>query len=100
MQGAGGNVLDEAPRRAVSVPSRLGSLARRLDFPGAARFETHDNDGVDRLLGGGSGLPEVTLTAEEKKVLKQMAKRTMSDPNADPRTGADLGSAKKAKSKK
>jgi Mn-containing catalase len=51
-------------------------------------------------MDGGSGLPEVTLTAEEKKAVKQMAKRTMSDPGANPITGADLGAGKKAKPKK
>jgi Zn-dependent protease with chaperone function len=56
VHGADGNTLDRAPRRSVHVSSRLGSLARRLDFPGGARFETRDNDGVDELLGGGSGL--------------------------------------------
>jgi Mn-containing catalase len=51
-------------------------------------------------MDGGSGLPEVTLTAEEKKAVKQMAKRTMSDPGANPITGTDLGAGKKAKPKK
>jgi Mn-containing catalase len=50
-------------------------------------------------MDGGSGLPEVTLSAEEKRAVDQMAKRTASDPDADPATGVDLGSGKKAKSK-
>jgi Mn-containing catalase len=50
-------------------------------------------------MDGGSGLPEVALSADEKRAVDQMAKRTASDPNADPATGVDLGSGKKAKSK-
>ena len=50
-------------------------------------------------MDGGSGLPEVTLRADEKRAVDQMAKRTASDPDADPATGVDLGSGKKAKSK-
>lgn len=50
---ADGALLVEAPRRKVHVTSRLGTLHRRLDFPGGARFETADNDGIDALLRGG-----------------------------------------------
>ena len=41
---------------------------------------------------GGSGLGEVKLAAGENKAVQQMAKRTTSDPAADPVTGAMLGS--------
>lgn len=51
-------------------------------------------------MDGGSGLPEVKLSAEEKRALDQMARRTASDPNADPVTGAELGSATKPKKPK
>jgi len=40
---------------------------------------------------GGSGEAEVRLPAKDVDVLKQMAERTMSDPNIDPPTGAELG---------
>ncbi len=50
-------------------------------------------------MDGGSGLPEVTFSAEEKRAVDQMARRTASDPNVDPVTGADLGSGKKPKAK-
>jgi Mn-containing catalase len=50
-------------------------------------------------MDGGSGLPEVTLGTDEKHALNQMARRTASDPNADPVTGVDLGSGKKPKTK-
>lgn len=40
---------------------------------------------------GGDGLATVELPKGEKKVVEQMAKRTMSDPTVDPLTGADLG---------
>jgi Mn-containing catalase len=41
---------------------------------------------------GGDGSATVELTAEEAITLEQMAARTMSDPEADPLTGAELGS--------
>ncbi len=40
---------------------------------------------------GGTGEAEVRLPAKDVDVLKQMAERTMSDPNVDPTTGAELG---------
>jgi len=40
---------------------------------------------------GGSGEAEVALPDGDIDVLKQMAMRTMSDPNSTPRTGAELG---------
>ncbi|MFC3607907.1 manganese catalase family protein [Stutzerimonas tarimensis] len=40
---------------------------------------------------GGDGMASVTLANKEAKVVQQMAKRTASDPSADPMTGADLG---------
>jgi Mn-containing catalase len=48
-------------------------------------------------MDGGSGLPEVTLSAEEKRAVDQMAMRTASDPDADPVTGVDLGAGKQQK---
>lgn len=40
---------------------------------------------------GGDGQFSVKLTLEENDVVQQMAKRTMSDPQADPTPGAELG---------
>ena len=40
---------------------------------------------------GGSGEAEVKLPSEDIEVLKQMQARTLSNPAADPRTGAELG---------
>jgi len=40
---------------------------------------------------GGSGLPEVKLTSDERDVVEQAAMRLHSDPTADPMTGAMLG---------
>lgn len=40
---------------------------------------------------GGDGLATVKLTKEQQAMVKAMAKRTQSDPNADPLTGAELG---------
>jgi Mn-containing catalase len=42
---------------------------------------------------GGSGLPEVTLKAGQAQAVEQLAARTLSDPQSDPVTGADLGGA-------
>ncbi|MDX3907852.1 MAG: manganese catalase family protein [Pigmentiphaga sp.] len=41
---------------------------------------------------GGEGLPEVALTPDEETALDALATRTMSDPDVDPTTGAELGS--------
>lgn len=40
---------------------------------------------------GGDGLATVHVTDEERALLDQMAARTMSDPEAEPLTGAELG---------
>jgi Mn-containing catalase len=40
---------------------------------------------------GGSGEAEVALPTEDVEILKQMATRTLSNPAASPRTGAELG---------
>lgn len=44
---------------------------------------------------GGDGSAQVTLSEEQATLLKAMAKRTESDPKADPLTGAELGAGKK-----
>jgi Zn-dependent protease with chaperone function len=51
--GADGAVLDAAPRRQVRATSRLGRLARKLDFPSGGRFETTDDDAIDAIFRGG-----------------------------------------------
>jgi len=53
-------------------------------------------DRVDDLeqvmpVDGGDGTATVKLDSKDKKVAAKMAERTMSDPSADPTTGADLG---------
>ena len=40
---------------------------------------------------GGDGLATVQVTNEERALLDQMAVRTMSDPETEPLTGAELG---------
>jgi Zn-dependent protease with chaperone function len=52
----GDRVLAEAPLHRLAASSRLGKLRRKLEFPDGAIFETPDNDAVDALLKGGSGL--------------------------------------------
>jgi Mn-containing catalase len=41
---------------------------------------------------GGDGLATVGVSEADVEVLQAMASRTASNPNADPKTGADLGS--------
>ncbi len=40
---------------------------------------------------GGTGEADVALSSGDAQVLKQMASRTVSDPSAEPLTGAELG---------
>lgn len=49
-------------------------------------------DKPEPAVDGGDGMASVQLPDEDADVLEQMAVRTMSDPAADPMTGADLGS--------
>ena len=42
---------------------------------------------------GGDGFAQVKLRPDEVEVMQALTARTASDPNADPTTGADLGSA-------
>jgi len=42
----------------------------------------------------GDGTATVKLAASDKEVGQKMAARTMSDPSADPTTGADLGAGR------
>lgn len=48
---------------------------------------------------GGDGMASVKLGSKDEKVVEQMAKRTESDPMADPLTGADLGAGEALKKK-
>jgi Mn-containing catalase len=50
-------------------------------------------------LDGGDGLASVKLKAVEKKAVEALAERTMSDPESDPQTGAELGAAPPPKRK-
>ncbi|MHA6493139.1 manganese catalase family protein [Pseudomonas borbori] len=54
-------------------------------------------DKPEPAVDGGDGMASVQLPDEDADVLEQMAVRTMSDPAADPITGADLGSGAAAK---
>jgi Zn-dependent protease with chaperone function len=53
---ANGTLLTSIPTRDVKVSSRLGPLSRKLEFPDGGLFETRDNDAVDALLKGSSGI--------------------------------------------
>lgn len=49
------------------------------------------DDGPTPALDGGDGSASVKLDKVDKKVADALAKRTLSDPEAEPLTGADLG---------
>ena len=68
--------------------------------PGSADFDGPWNSGpewdvveVDDALAidGGNGMATVELSKDEQRDSRAAAKRTMSDPNSNPTTGADLG---------
>ena len=46
---------------------------------------------AEPAVDGGSGVPEAVVSGDDAKRVQRMAKRTQSDLEADPTTGADLG---------
>jgi len=54
-------VLAALPLVEVKASSRLGKTSRWLFFPTGEKFETDDNDRVDRILNGKGMLPKTTL---------------------------------------
>ena len=54
-------------------------------------WEVVSDRDAQAAVDGGDGTASVKLTVKDKKVLGQMAARTLSDPAAEPLTGADLG---------
>ncbi|HEB91886.1 MAG TPA: M48 family metallopeptidase [Gammaproteobacteria bacterium] len=49
-----GGLLDSMDSvRELRISPRLGNTPRAVYFPGGGHFETPDNDGLDRLMGGG-----------------------------------------------
>jgi Mn-containing catalase len=81
----------------VYVNTSQGEGDMRGSWNSDANFEYISDREQFLAMDGGSGLPEVTLSPDEQRACDQMAKRTASDPNADPLTGAELGSASKGK---
>jgi Mn-containing catalase len=49
-------------------------------------------DDPQPAVDGGDGLATVGVSEADVEVLQAMASRTASDPTANPKTGADLGS--------
>ncbi len=80
----------------VYVNTSQGEGDMRGPWNSDANFDYISDRDQFLAMDGGSGLPEVTLSAREKRAVDQMARRTASDPDADPVTGVDLGSGKKA----
>ncbi len=56
-------------------------------------WERLDQTATQGPVDGGEGTAQVSLPAEQAETLKVLAQRTASDPDADPLTGAELGSA-------
>ena len=54
-------VLAAGPLAEVKASSRLGKTPRWLFFPAGEKFETDDNDAVDRILNEKGRLPKTTL---------------------------------------
>ncbi|WP_018427333.1 M48 family metallopeptidase [Hoeflea sp. 108] len=46
-----GTVLAWGAFQGTKVSDRVGSIPRKITFPGSGVFETSDNDGIDRLVG-------------------------------------------------
>jgi Mn-containing catalase len=95
------------PGKLPGMPQFANTYVNTSQGEGDMRGSWNSDENFDYLsdrekflaMDGGSGLPEVTLTKDEQAVLNQMARRTQSDPNADPLTGADLGAGRKTKPK-
>ena len=83
----------------VYVNTSQGEGDMRGSWNSDANFDYISDREQFLAMDGGSGLPEVTLSAEEKRAVDQMTRRTASNPDADPVTGVDLGSGKKPKPK-
>ncbi len=64
----------------VEGPWNSGKQWKRMDDPEA-----------NAPLDGGDGLATVKLKAVDRKALDALSMRTLSDPESDPTTGADLG---------
>lgn len=54
-------------------------------------WQTVSDRDAQSAVDGGDGSASVGLTTEEEALLNRMAARTMSDPGAEPLTGAELG---------
>ncbi|MYM66721.1 manganese catalase family protein [Pseudoduganella sp. FT55W] len=57
------------------------------------KWDTVSNREEQLAVDGGDGSASVMLNTAEEALLNQLAARTMSDPEADPLTGAELGEA-------
>jgi Mn-containing catalase len=55
------------------------------------QWERIDDLAQTMPIDGGDGMASVMMTTDDEAVLQKMAMRTMSDPTANPVTGADLG---------
>lgn len=70
-----------------------GGLELRGSWNDGQKWDTVSDRNEQLAVDGGDGTASVMLNTEEEALLSPLAARTMSDPDADPLTGAELGEA-------
>lgn len=70
-----------------------GGQEVRGSWSDGEKWDTVSDPSQQMAVDGGDGSASVGLTGEEDALLTQLAARTMSDPDANPLTGAELGEA-------
>lgn len=86
-----GKLPPEGPFASVYYNMSQGEGEMRGSWNSDDNFDFVSEREDQMAVDGGSGLAEVTLTEAETEVVEAMRLRTMSDPEADPMTGAELG---------
>jgi Mn-containing catalase len=78
----------------ASVYFNMSQGAGDMDGPWNSGKKWERVDDVEKAIpvDGGEGVASVKLSATEKKIATALAKRTQSDPELDPLTGAEIGS--------
>jgi len=76
-------------RRKAFVPSRIGNVAREIELPGGAIFETRDNDAVDRELAS-QAARVVPMMERSKLSLVALIALLMAVVGAGPQFGVPL----------
>jgi Mn-containing catalase len=77
----------------VYVNTSQGEGDMRGPWNSDEHFTYVDDREAQRAMGDGQGDASVKMTQAQSRAVEAMAQRTASDPDSDPTTGADLGSA-------